>query len=121
MTSTQNESSSIELKTVTEYGTRGVSPNDAASAGQGKKAEAAEDGDIDNFQLKNPESSEEENGENGENGEKKAKSKKRRVREVWDNKIQFILTLVGYAVGLGNIWRFSFLTAKNGGSERTSM
>ena len=120
MTSTQDESSSIELKTVTEYGTRGISPNEVPSAGQpGKKAEAAEDGDIDDFQLKNPESSEEENGENGENGKKKKSKAKKKAREVWDNKIQFILTLVGYAVGLGNIWRFSYLTAKNGGSERT--
>ena len=115
MTSTQNESSSIELKTMAEYGTRGVSPNGPPSASQGKKAEA-EDGDIDDFQLTNPESSSNSEEENGENGEKKGKVKKK-AREVWDNKVQFILTLVGYAVGLGNIWRFSYLTAKNGGSE----
>ncbi|CAI8010278.1 Sodium- and chloride-dependent glycine transporter 2 [Geodia barretti] len=105
------ESTSIELKTMNEYGARDVSPNSNGGAAGPKGNGGGEEDDIDNFQLveptETPESSEE--GEEGKNGKKKA-------REVWDNKVQFILTLVGYAVGLGNIWRFSYLTAKNGGS-----
>ena len=105
-----NESSSIELRTMTEYGARDASPNtNGAAPGAGPRQKTAEEEDIDKFQLVEPPA---ENGDSeGENGGKK------KAREVWDNKIQFVLTLVGYAVGLGNIWRFSYLTAKNGGSK----
>ena len=36
-------------------------------------------------------------------------------RTVWGSKLGFILAAVGSAVGLGNIWRFSYVAYQNGG------
>ncbi|MDO4552764.1 MAG: sodium-dependent transporter [Bacillota bacterium] len=39
------------------------------------------------------------------------------MRDQWNSKLGFMLAAIGSAVGLGNIWRFPYIAAQNGGGS----
>ena len=86
----KDEERIVSLKDVTNYSTS-ADTSILVDAMEGQNEEAREEGETTN--------------------------KPNKPRAQWDNRIQFLLTLIGFAVGLGNVWRFSYYVKKNGGGR----
>ncbi|KAG8230298.1 hypothetical protein J437_LFUL008489 [Ladona fulva] len=42
-------------------------------------------------------------------------------RETWGKKVEFLLAVIGFAVDLGNVWRFPYICYQNGGGNEITL
>ena len=100
-----------ELKSNTNGDTNELKSNMAN--GDAEKESKMVNGDVEKHELK----SKMANGDAGDLPPVQNVKSGLKERGTWGGKLDFLFALIGFSVGLGNVWRFPYLCYKNGGGK----